>query len=133
MPSFRLWPSVLCSSMVPLLFACSSGSDFQEQIACPAISKPAISVSATDSVTKQPVYGITGTVVRADGYTETQTAPANFSSLAFAFETVTSTAGTYDVKVTKAGYQDWQAKDVVVTSGACGVQTVNLEAAMVPL
>ena len=85
------------------------------------------------SRTKQPLYGITGTVVRADGYTETRTASSNFSALSFAFDGLSSTHGTYDVKVTKAGYHDCQTEDVVVSRGACGVETVNLEAAMVPL
>ena len=132
MTSLRHWWFIPSSSLLPLFVACSSGSD-SDVIPCPSIALPAIQVSAVDSRTRQPLYGITGTVVRADGYTETRTAPSNFSALSFAFDGLSSTHGTYDVKVTKAGYHDWQTEDVVVSRGACGVETVNLEAAMVPL
>jgi hypothetical protein len=88
-------------------------------------------VRVTDEVTKQPVLEYTVTVVRADGYTETRTAPPNYSyALGLAWEL----DGTYAVEVTKSGYQDWRANGVVVTRGICGgVQPVSLEAAMVPL
>ncbi len=80
------------------------------------------------------MFEITGTIVRTDGYTETQTAAPSLHFLSFAFETTVPRGGTYNVKVTKAGYQDWQANDVVVTRmNECFMRTVSLEAAMVPL
>jgi hypothetical protein len=40
--------------------------------------------------------------------------------------------GTYDVSVTRKGHRDWTAADVVVTAGVCHVETVTLQAQLVP-
>jgi hypothetical protein len=114
-----------------LLSGCSSGSE--PEVFCTTESRPAIVVNATDSVTKQPVYGFTGTVFRADGYRQTATAHPTINSMGFAFEGQDPVVGVYSVKVTKTGYQDWEAKDVVVTEDRCHVKTVSLDAMMVPL
>lgn len=42
-------------------------------------------------------------------------------------------AGTYDVRITKAGYEPWTAARVTVTADECHVRTVFLEANLLPL
>lgn len=114
-----------------VLAACSSGSD--PEVICTTESRPALGVTATDNVTKEPIYGFTGTVLRADGFSQTATAHPTMGSLAFAFEGQEPVTGSYSVKVTKAGYQDWEVKDVIVSEDRCHVETVSLKAEMVPL
>ena len=135
MSSFKFLSLPLASLLAPLLVACSSGSspsDSASSIPCPSIALPAITVSVVDSLTRQPISGATVTALRADGYAETQTAGLA-GTQSFAYQTLIPMDGVYDLKATKEGYQDWQAKDVAVTQGICGPQTVELEAAMVPL
>jgi hypothetical protein len=114
-----------------LLAACSSGSD--PEPACTMESRPAIVVTVIDSLTKERVYGATATILRTDGFTQTSIPHSTIYRVAFAFEGVEPVVGSYSVKVTKVGYQDWEAKDVVVTEDRCHVQTVSLDAMMVPL
>ena len=117
-------------ALASLLAACSSGSE-PPAIACTLEARAAIGVTVIDSVTKQPLAGATVTVVRAEGYTESVTMPdsSGMNQVGMAFER----DGVYVVTVTRTGYRDWQAKDVVVTRDECHVQPVSLEAAMVPL
>ena len=42
-------------------------------------------------------------------------------------------AGTYDIRITKQGYEEWTASQVTVTADECHVQTVSLQANLVPL
>lgn len=42
-------------------------------------------------------------------------------------------AGTYDIRITKPGFIDWTALQVTVTADECHVQTVILQANLVPL
>jgi hypothetical protein len=130
----RTFQLFLCSLAAcgSFLAACSSGSETAE-VLCTLESRPAIVVTATESATGQPVRGFTATLSRTDGYLETQTASATDNIVALAFEGRNRVDGTYDVKVTRSGYQDWLADDVFVAAGECHVETVALEAAMRPL
>ena len=42
-------------------------------------------------------------------------------------------AGTYDIRITKQGYEEWTASQVTVTADECHVHTVSLQANLVPL
>ena len=120
----------LASSLTLLLVACASGSD-PDSVICTMEPKPAIALSVIDSVDRHPVIGYTATVIRTDGYTETVTTSDSNHQL-FAVEGTDPMDGTYDVKVTKPGYHDWHAGDVVAGRDDCGVQEVRLEAELVP-
>ena len=94
-------------------------------------ARAAIGVTVIDSMTRQPLTGATVTVVSANGYAETVTAPASSGSYQFGF--AYEKEGVYAVTVRRTGYHDWHIKDVVVTRDVCHVQGVGLEAALMPL
>jgi hypothetical protein len=42
-------------------------------------------------------------------------------------------AGTYDIRITKPGFNEWTASQVTVTADECHVRTVGLEANLVAI
>lgn len=112
--------------LIAALFgACNSTSE--NPTACTLEARAAINVEVRDSLTGQPAAaGATG--VAAEGaYADTLDA-FSATSLAGAYER----AGTYTVTVRKPGYREWRLTGVTVTSDACHVQPVQLQARLVP-
>ena len=123
-----------------LLLACN---DPFEGFACTADIRPAIEVRLVDGVTGMeglPVLGLSAELtarrfgtVRDGGYVDSLRA-RGFSgnkqllSVAAAGER----PGQYDVLVRIDGYGDWRALGVTVEDGVCHVQTVELQAVLLP-
>jgi hypothetical protein len=129
--------NLLRKSLVPLVLlqlvgACSSGDPEHPGFVCTAEVRAGVSVTVTDGVSGQPLSGVTGELVGTDGYTETAGpspgGQASSNTLAFAYER----AGTYSLTLRRDGYLDWRLSDITVTRDPCHVQTVSLQAAMVP-
>lgn len=104
-------------------------------IACTANVAAGISIRVFDAPTGNPAAcGATATVT-APGFSEVDHVPGNGTpgcdnsmSILAALER----AGTYTVVVSKPGYQDFRADNVVVTSDVCHVTTVRIDARLNP-
>jgi len=97
--------------------------------------RPSISVLVRDAATDAYI-GSGATLVLTDGaFVDSASHPAVLPSVnEYPLTTPNSgeRAGTYDVIVRRAGYDDWHRNDVVVTQGRCHVRTVSLTARLTP-
>ena len=103
---------------------------------CPAVIRRAIEVEVTDARTGQPAAAGASGLVRDGAYTEPLrivgwrgTAPNDTAITLGAGE---GRVGTYDVRVERAGYGAWERQGVTPRVGVCGVQTMQLRAALTP-
>lgn len=120
-PSARVYPAFLVFAVVALASACSD-----LQTLCTTESRPAIRATISDSVTgKSAVYGASLVVANASTYDSTifnedlGLLPSS-DNLPPSTRVVNGSAGTYTVRVRRAGYQLWQRTGVVVDGDECG-------------
>jgi hypothetical protein len=112
-------------SSVALLIAVAACSEkSNEQVACTMEARPAIAVTAVDSVTGAPLARSTVAVARQDGFADTLRGVD--STVSGAHER----PGTFRVTLVTPGYRDW-VTDVAVTRDECHVQTAQLRARLV--
>ena len=98
---------------------------------CTLDRRPGIVFTAQDSATGAALGGVMLAVARDGGFADTvrsvEATPAG-ATLGLAFER----AGTYTVRVERAGYRPWERAGVVVTGTQCHVLTVVLTALLRP-
>lgn len=114
------------SSVVVLCFVAGC-SLFDE--GCDTVGRPAITVQVTDASTGADI--LPGTTIKiVDGeFVETFNVP-NDPTRTGRVGGAIGRPGTYEVTVTKDGYQPWIRSNVNVTLDGCHVKTVALDAAL---
>jgi len=110
-----------------------AGCDFGNPI-CPAVAEPAVIVEVRNAVTDDPEAENADGVLIDGEYTDSlrvteETDEGIPIALAGGFER----AGTYTVRVEKAGFQTWTRKGVDVGDGECGPETERLDARIEPI
>ena len=119
----------LRSACALVLVAVIAGCDSDDPT-CLAASYPAIVLEIRDSVTSVGLADQAIAVVTDGGFTDTlEYSPSDDPGWQSG---ATERAGTYDIKVTVAGYQLWTRENVVVKEGVCGVGTVRVLARLSP-
>jgi hypothetical protein len=127
--SARSLPAAL---LVAVLAACSNDSTSPPAVGfCSAIYTPAVSIVAVDSISGAPLAGDATGSLQMPGVNDTLfhgSAPGD--SVLYGG----STPGTYQVTVTRIGYQPWVRSGVAVTAtGVCSeLNTVSLRARLEP-
>jgi hypothetical protein len=108
----------------------AGGCDEIGPIACGGESAPYLVLEVRDAHTNMPAArGASGLARDGRSFTD-ELRPLGDLEM---YPTTTARPGTYDVVVTKAGYQTWRAHDVHVREGTCGVRTVQLRVRLEPL
>lgn len=109
-----------------LLTGC--GDDSTGPILCTQEFRYGISIQVRDGATGEgAAIGAEGAITEGD-YSEIL--------MVFGDDTMLGAGereGTYDIRITKPGFADWMASQVTVTADECHVQTVLLEANLVPI
>jgi hypothetical protein len=119
--------AVLCVLAAAALAACGDGGS-PAGVDCPDIFRPMIVVQVTDASTGQPAAeGAGGSIT--DGAFTSPLVRYGTDRLA---PQATGRPGTYDVVVTRPGFQSWTRSAVHVPAAECGTETVYLEAFLVP-
>ena len=111
------------------LALCSCGGD--EEPVCTASVVPALSIRVLDDATgSEAACGATATVT--DGsFSQVVQAPVSGRCDEGMLSAAAERAGTYAVVVSKAGYQDFVATNIIVGANRCHVETVTVTARMV--
>ena len=91
---------------------------------CGDVGVPAITVTALDRRTDQPIQGQAVVVAHDGAYADTAYAEPGMRTVGVAY----NRSGTYSVTVTAPGYAPWQRGPVVVLQGRCNVSTIPLAA-----
>lgn len=122
----RLAISFLIPAAAVALVGC--GDDSTGPIACTEEFRYGITIEVRDGGTGEPAaVGAEGTLTEGD-YVE--------ALMVFGEDLLLGAgerAGTYDVLITKQGYEDWTASRVTVTADECHVHPVSLQANLVPV
>lgn len=113
---------------VALLDGCGSSTE-PIAVNCPDVLRGSVLVSVRDSASGA-LMGNAVTATAIDGsYFDAVTTP---DLPAYASRPIplveTTRAGKYDVYVSKAGFEPWVTRGVVVKQGACGTEQVNVTA-----
>jgi hypothetical protein len=99
------------------------------ELVCTTQPRPAIKAEIRDSITNAPA---------ALGASLIVTNPAVYDSSTFPYESPivlsagNATAGTYTVRVRKAGYRLWERTGIVVKGDRCGAEAVELQIRLQP-
>ena len=112
-----------------LLQACTSSTEpVANCVTDPGLQRGSILVSVLDSGSGTSIANaVTATAI--DGqYFDAVTTPDLPAYAPSAIALVSRRAGTYDVYVSKAGYQPWVAYNVVVHGGVCGTEQTKVTA-----
>jgi hypothetical protein len=109
------------ASMVLGLGGCESPA---EPVVCTTIAVQAITLTVVDGVSGQRVCDATVTVV--DGSFSQVLPPFPGSATECTYSGPTERAGTYEVRVSRAGYQPATERNVRVTADECHVMPVRL-------
>ena len=119
-PGFRYFIACIC--LLNLFFgAAGCGGGF----ACTANAAPGVNVSIFDS---RSGAALPATTTLTEG-TYQETSSQDQTIFAGAFER----AGTYTIRVTKAGYASYEKTGFMVTKGDCHVNSVNIRVDLQPL
>jgi hypothetical protein len=111
------------------LIAIAVAANGCSDIVCTTQPRPAIKAEIRDSVTNAPA---------ALGASLIVTNQSVYDSTAFPYESPTvlsagnATAGTYTVRVRKAGYRLWEQTGIVVNGDRCGAEAVELQIRLRP-
>ena len=109
-------------------FLAGCGNSPDGPIACTEEFRFGITIEVRDGATGEPAaVGARGTLTEGD-YMENMQVFGDDTMLGAG-----ERAGTYDVRITKGGYEDWTASRVTVTADECHVRTVSLQANLVPV
>jgi hypothetical protein len=100
-------------------------------IVCTANLVPALSISVLDDATGMGTACGATAVVTEGPFSETVQTPAFPACDDFVLGAALERTGTYSVVVSKAGYQNFTASNIVVTANPCHVNTVTVTARMV--
>lgn len=125
----RSFTAVFAGSSVLALGACARVSD---PVVCPAWIPPSVIVTVQDSVTGANLTAGSTLVLRegaavADSVTaETQPFPVQSRALGM------GATGTFSLTVRHEGYREWVKSGIKVKQGACGAETVGVEARLQP-
>jgi len=124
----RRFAGLFCAA----LYLSGCGGDSADQgVACTLELRPGIAIEVLDAAGAAASCGAQA-VITASGYSETARNPSvpcdDTLRLSGAFER----AGTYNVTVSKPGFQPVVFSNVVVTADVCHVVTVNLTAQLKP-
>ena len=98
---------------------------------CLAEIKPAVIVEIRDEKTGAPLAQLARGVVQDGAYSDSLVAARSESTdptTMYARRAANERHGTYEVRLERIGYRNWQAHGVRVGIGHCGVHTVWLHA-----
>lgn len=127
---------VRAAGLVAALGLWASGCGLLDPVVCTTSVEPAIVVWVYDAATGEPAaYGAEGTVRDGDYVDPLRpavSATADPTSL-LSFRAADERPGSYEVRVAKDGYEPWVRTGVHARSGKCHVETVELDAHLVPL
>ena len=113
--------------------ACDSVAEPEGRI-CTAEIRPAVDVRVVDSVSGVPLIGSTSLILLDGTFRDSTTTPTNAATNYLRGTSAShERAGTYVVRVRRAGYATWERANVRVTTDGCHVQTVQLEVRLQPL
>lgn len=118
-------------AVVPLL---STGCDLG--YACTADVRFAVAVTVVDMATGLPLPDASGVMVRLSTWAIQPGDTIALMPMGEAVLAALGQSGRYAVRIDRAGYATWEARDVVVrdAGGPCHkVETVNLDARMTPV
>lgn len=118
----RLVSSSLVTGIV-VLGACNASESLT---VCTREARPGIVLEVRDSLTGAPAASGALAIAQAAAFADTLRGTDLFLSGAL------ERPGRYDVTVTKSGYRPWAAANVQVTQGLCHVETVTVQARLVP-
>ena len=124
----RLHKKVLCGVTASVALALFGCGDTSGPPACTAEFRFGLSIRVLDGATGEgAAVGSEGTITEGEYVEELQV---------FGDDTMIGAgerAGTYDIRIVKQSYEEWTASRVTVTADECHVQTVNLQANLVPI
>lgn len=124
----RRWAFLLAAAALPLAAACSLKTD------CTQTGIWAVQVGVEDANTAEPIADSTfATAVAVGGYTDTLGIVGLYiDGRPWVLGGAVDRPGVYDVFLSRPGYHPWEARELTVVEGACGVQPVRLRAQMCP-
>lgn len=104
----------------------------EQPVVCGTSLGYGITVVVRDSVTGQAAAQGALAVARDGTYADTLRIIEGASGPPLMLGGVRSRTGTYTVRIEKPGYRPWDARDVNVYSGECGIQTTARTANLAP-
>lgn len=126
----KIYSGIVSSLILLTLAGCRSETTVDgREIACTTELVAGIQVTVFERETGLPISCDASVTVIDGSFEETVTKDnndtcENTTPISLAFER----PGTYNVRVTKSGFADWQQMDVAVTANVCHVNTVSLQA-----
>ena len=128
----RLLPGLALLALAGCIDSTTPGIGF----GCTAHAAPGLDVEIRDRSTGVPIADSARGVAREGAYVDSlrpgtmlSTAPSDLLSRVGAYER----AGTYSIRIERAGYQPWDTAGVRVIAGTCHVTTVRVFARLVPV
>jgi hypothetical protein len=129
----RTFAVLRIGSALVLLSSCGGGvAPPEDGIACTANLVAGISIRIFDAPSGNPAACGARATVTAPGFSEVDQISVTPCADSMPILAVFERPGTYSVVVSKTGYQDFTANNVVVTPGVCHVNTVSLDVRLSP-
>ncbi len=128
--------AVASALALALLPACADSSSPEDNFACTALSVPGIDVEIRSAVSGTPIADSARGVARDGAFVDSlrpgrmlSNAPSDLLSRKGAY----ARAGTYTIRIERAGYQPWDTTGIRVQAGRCNVTTARMVAHLIPI
>lgn len=96
------------------------------------VSPPALSIAVFEKLSGLPnACGVTITIKDGDFSEELSNDTTSDCNESFIFSAITQREGSYDISIIKDGYVDWHSYDNEITSNACFLNPISIEAYLV--
>ena len=126
----RLPVSLGAVGLALLALGCNTGPD---EVACTENLAYGLTVRVTDSVTGVPAGRLATVVAQEGAYQETLLFMGDLGVAdSLTFFGAAERAGTYQISVSKAGYQTWTRGGLEVLADVCHVHGVTVDAKLQP-
>jgi hypothetical protein len=114
-----------------LVFIFGCDDSINDEIACTTEAVPAITISATEKKSGEPINcGITALIEDTNFSEELVNPNSDSCDNNLMLSGVFEREGIYNVHVYKDGYLDWSQYNIEVTKGTCHINTVVVEAVL---
>ncbi|WP_141491513.1 carboxypeptidase-like regulatory domain-containing protein [Longimonas halophila] len=111
----------------------TTGCDLTDNPLCPAVIEPAVVVEVRNAVSGGlEADGVTGTLTDGAVRDTMIVAEANGEGETISLQGALGRPGTYEVTITKDGFEPWVRSGIEVAEGECNVQTARLTAELQP-
>ena len=127
--------TIVLAINVLLICACGGNTDdgINDEIICTTEARAGILINVFDQTTGDPLCGVDG-LIMANEYVEEIQSPVLANCADAPFQGAHERTGTYQVVVSKVGYQDWQSDAISVEmADECHVDTQILEVYLNPV